>query len=111
MRTLPTLAIASFSNFIWNRACLRNFVAPFVAFTLLALTACSKMTETNRVKVQNGMTVPEVEAILGAPTTNETQSPLGVVNLTVFHYKTDTDDVTIRFINGKVTNVQGDFSK
>ena len=79
--------------------------------TLLLVTSCSQMTEANRTKVQNGMTVPEVEAILGSPTTNESQSPLGVVNLTIFHYKTGTDDVTVRFLNGKVTNVQGDFSK
>jgi hypothetical protein len=79
--------------------------------TLLLVTSCSRMTEENRVKVQNGMTVPEVEDILGSPTTDESQSPLGVVTLTIFHYKTGNDDVTVRFLNGKVTEVLGDFSK
>ncbi len=82
-----------------------------VVVASLFLVSCSRMTEENRQKVQKGMTVPEVEAILGSPTTNETQSPLGVVNLTVFHYKKANDDVMVRFINGKVTAVQGEFSK
>jgi outer membrane biogenesis lipoprotein LolB len=76
---------------------------------LLLLTACSKLTETNLQKVQNGMTTDQVKAILGAPTSVETSSALGIISGTTYTYHTGSSDVKISFLNDKVIATEGEF--
>ena len=75
----------------------------------LLVTACSRLTEANLQKVQNGMTTDEVKAILGDPTSSQTGSALGIVSGTTYVYHTDTSDVKITFVNDKVIATEGDF--
>ena len=37
-----------------------------IVMALLALTGCSKLTEANYAKLKSGMTIEEVEAVLGS---------------------------------------------
>jgi outer membrane protein assembly factor BamE (lipoprotein component of BamABCDE complex) len=75
----------------------------------LLVTACSRLTEANLQKVQNGMTTDEVKAILGDPTSSQTGSALGIVSGTTYVYHTDTSDVKITFVNDKVIATEGEF--
>jgi hypothetical protein len=81
-----------------------------LALAVLSLiTACSRLTEDNLDKIQNGMTTTDVKAILGEPTSSETSSPLGIVTGTSYVYHTSTADVKIVFVNDKVISKEGDF--
>jgi hypothetical protein len=71
--------------------------------------ACSRLTESNLQKIQNGMTTDEVKAILGAPTSSQTGSALGIISGTTYIYHTDTSDVKITFMNDKVIATEGEF--
>ena len=76
---------------------------------VIALAACSKLTEDNLQKVHNGMTTDEVKAILGEPTSSQTSSALGIISGTTYIYHTDKSDVKITFVNDKVITTEGDF--
>jgi outer membrane protein assembly factor BamE (lipoprotein component of BamABCDE complex) len=77
---------------------------------VLALAACSKLTEDNLEKIHNGMTTADVKAILGEPTSSQTGSALGLISGTTYVYHTDKSDVKISFIDDKVVATQGDFN-
>ena len=79
------------------------------ASSILLLTACSRLTEDNLQKVHNGMTTAEVKAILGAPTSSDTGSALGIVSGTTYVYHTNSSDVKITFVNDKVIATEGEF--
>ena len=68
---------------------------------LLLLAACSKVTQENYSKVQEGMTEQEVQAILGSPTESSTKTVLGISGTSSRWVSGDTA-ITIRFVNGKV---------
>ena len=76
---------------------------------VIALVACSKLTESNLEKVQNGMTTDQVKAILGEPTDSQTKSLPILGSSTVYTYHTDTSNVVITFLNDKVVTTEGDF--
>jgi outer membrane protein assembly factor BamE (lipoprotein component of BamABCDE complex) len=76
------------------------------AVTLLA--ACSKLTQDNLQKIHSGMSITDVKAILGEPTSSQQGSFLGQTG-TVFVYHTDKSDVKITFINDKVAATEGSF--
>ena len=76
---------------------------------LLLVTACSRLTEDNLQKIQNGMTTDEVKTILGEPTSSETSTPLGIVTGTSYTYHSNTSDVKIIFVNDKVISKEGEF--
>lgn len=78
---------------------MKRILLSFAAALLLA--ACSKITQENFAKVQDGMTEQEVHALLGAPTES---SSLQVAGLSGTSSKWAGGDATIaiRFINGKV---------
>jgi hypothetical protein len=123
------LLLPSFTSCTWERTCLRNFVAAFLAVTLLSLTACSKLTEDNLQKIHNGMTTDDVKAILGEPTNTQSGNALSLVHQpTAIGYSTDTQsrraldisgaaslyhtstsDVKITFVNDKVVTTEGEF--
>ena len=68
---------------------------------LLLLAACSKVTQENYSKIQEGMTEQEVQAILGSPTESSTKTVLGISGTSSRWVSGDTA-ITIRFVNGKV---------
>jgi len=76
---------------------------------VIALAACSKLTEDNLEKVHNGMSPDEVKAILGEPTSSQTGNALGIISGTTYIYHTDKSDVKITFVNDKVISTEGSF--
>jgi hypothetical protein len=73
-----------------------------LAFTaLLLLAACSKVTQENFAKIQDGMSEQEVTAILGSPTESSSGSILGISG-TASKWAGGDATIAIRFVNGKV---------
>ena len=67
----------------------------------LALLGCSKVTQENFAKVQNGMTEQEVTAILGSPSEYTTREVLGISG-TSSVWRSGDAEINIRFVGGKV---------
>jgi hypothetical protein len=74
---------------------------PLVFAVLLLLAACSKVTQENFAKIQDGMTEQEVAAILGAPSETSSSSLLGISGTSSTWTGGDAV-ITIRFVNSKV---------
>ena len=72
-----------------------------VLIVLLLAAACSKVTQENFGRIQDGMSEQEVAAILGSPTESSSASVLGISG-TSSSWVTSDSVVTIRFVNGKV---------
>ncbi len=70
-------------------------------FALLLLVACSKVTQENFARVQDGMPEQEVIALLGKPTESSSVNILGVSG-TSSRWVAGDAVVTVRFVNGKV---------
>ena len=68
---------------------------------LLLLSACSKVSQENFAKIQNGMTEQEVSAILGSPTESTSRDVLGITG-TASRWVSGDAVITIRFVGGKV---------
>jgi hypothetical protein len=68
---------------------------------LLLLAACSKVSQENFAKIQNGMTEQEVIAILGSPTESTSREVLGITG-TASRWVGGDAEITIRFVGGKV---------
>lgn len=73
----------------------------FFLILALVLAACSKVTEENYRKVEDGMTEDQVVALLGKPTESNSVSVLGVGG-TVSRWVAGDAVITVRFVNGKV---------
>ena len=73
----------------------------FAFAAVLLLAACSKVTQENFAKIQDGMSEQEVMAILGSPTESSSGSILGISG-TSSKWATGDATITIRFVNGKV---------
>ena len=72
------------------------------AFTAaLLLAACSRVTQENFAKIQDGMGEQEVAAILGSPTESSSGSILGISG-TSSKWAGGDATITIHFVNGKV---------
>jgi hypothetical protein len=67
----------------------------------LAIAACSKVTQENYLKVQEGMSEEEVIALLGRPTESNSVNILGVSG-TASRWVGRDAVITVRFVNGKV---------
>ena len=69
--------------------------------SLLLLAACSKVTQENFAKIQDGMSEPEVHALLGPPTTSSSVEILGISGT---HSRWEASDavISVRFVNAKV---------
>jgi outer membrane protein assembly factor BamE (lipoprotein component of BamABCDE complex) len=76
----------------------------------LSLISCggSKLTQENFDKIQTGMTLAQVQAILGEPTESSSVD-VAVFSGTVSKWKQGEVTITIQFVNGKVVAKQ--FSK
>lgn len=79
-----------------------------VSYMSLALLGCggSKINQENYNKIQNEMTIAEVEAILGKSTSSNTDSisipVLGSVSGKEAVWKDEKTTITITFVNDKV---------
>lgn len=71
------------------------------ALGLLVLAACSKVTQENFAKVQEGMSEQEVIALLGSPTESNSVNVLGISG-TSSRWVSGDAEITIRFVNGQV---------
>ncbi|GJM25547.1 MAG: hypothetical protein DHS20C16_19620 [Phycisphaerae bacterium] len=84
---------------------LRKVLTVGLVFGLLAMVGCSKVSQENYDKISTGMTVEEVEGILGS---GETEGGGGVaigdVELSgkVMHWGSDAKGIKVTFANGKV---------
>jgi len=67
---------------------------------LLFLASCSKVTQDNFAKVEDGMSEEAVRAVLGTPTDSSSVSVLGVSG-TVSRWVSRDAVITVRFVNGK----------
>jgi hypothetical protein len=67
----------------------------------LAIAACSKVTQENYLKVQEGMSEEEVIALLGRPSESNSVNILGVSG-TASRWVSGDAVITVRFVNGKV---------
>lgn len=76
----------------------------------LSLISCggSKLTQENFEKIQTGMTLAQVQAILGEPTESSSVD-VAVFSGTVSKWQQGEVTITIQFVNGKVVAKQ--FSK
>lgn len=74
----------------------------WLAFALLVvLAACSKVSEQNFAKIDDGMSEEQVSAILGKPTEAQSVAVLGVSG-TTSRWEGNGAVITVRFVNGKV---------
>ena len=74
----------------------------FIAFAAaMILTACSKITQENFNKVQDGMSEQEVQALLGSPSESSSVQVVGISG-TSSKWVGGGATVTIGFVNGKV---------
>ncbi|HEX2566299.1 MAG TPA: hypothetical protein VHL85_05535 [Burkholderiales bacterium] len=71
------------------------------ACALLMLVACSKVTQENFAKIQEGMPEQEVIGLLGKPTESSSVNLLGVSG-TASRWVSGDAEITVRFVNGKV---------
>lgn len=67
----------------------------------LALAACTKVTQDNYARIQDGMSEQEVHAILGKPAESSSITVLGLSG-TSSRWLSGDAVVTIQFANGKV---------
>jgi len=67
----------------------------------LLLAACSKVTQENFARIQDGMTEQEVTAILGSPAETSSGSMLGISG-TSSRWTGGDAVITVQFVNGKV---------
>jgi outer membrane protein assembly factor BamE (lipoprotein component of BamABCDE complex) len=76
----------------------------------LSLISCGgpKLTQENFEKIQTGMTLAQVQAILGEPT-EASSVDVAIVSGTVSKWKQGDVTISIQFVNGKVVAKQ--FSK
>jgi hypothetical protein len=73
-----------------------------VAFAgVVLLAACSKVTQENFGKIQDGMDAQEVQALLGTPTESSDITVLGL-SATSSKWIADERTITVQFVNGKV---------
>ena len=72
-----------------------------VVAVALMLVACSKITQENFLKIQEGMSEQEVMAILGKPSESNSVNLLGVSG-TASRWAGRDAEITVRFVNGKV---------
>jgi hypothetical protein len=71
-------------------------------FFCMTLIACSKISQTNFDKINTNMTMKEVVAILGEPTSSESINIAGISGTSAV-WKDKNAEIDIQFLNDKVT--------
>jgi outer membrane protein assembly factor BamE (lipoprotein component of BamABCDE complex) len=85
---------------------LRLWIIPVLVFCALCLVACgSRLSQANFDKIQTGMTITQVTAILGEPTESSSVD-VAVFSGTVSKWKAGDVTITVQFVNGKVVAKQ-----
>ena len=74
---------------------------PIAFACVLLLAACSKVTQENFARIQDGMSEQEVAAILGSPTESSSTSVLNMTG-TASRWAGKEAVIVVRFVNGKV---------
>jgi hypothetical protein len=72
-----------------------------ILLVALLIAACSKVTQENFAKVEEGMSEEQVIALLGKPSESNSVNLLGVSG-TVSRWQAGDALITVRFVNGKV---------
>jgi hypothetical protein len=75
--------------------------AALAVIAIVALAACSKVTEDNFAKIRDGMSEQEVIALLGKPSESSSISVLGLSG-TASKWVEGDAAITVQFVNGKV---------
>lgn len=79
------------------------FKSVFYISLFFILGACvSKISQENYEKIQTGMTLEEVKAIIGEPTESKSAGIGGIVSGTSAVWKGDSMTIDIKFLNDKV---------
>ena len=78
---------------------MRNFLLALLAAFLIA--ACSRVTQENFLKIQDGMSEQEVISLLGRPTESNSVNLLGVSG-TASRWTSRDAVIAVRFVNGRV---------
>lgn len=76
-------------------------VRALVLAAAILLAACSKVTQENFSRIQDGMSEKEVRGLLGEPTESSSAAVLGVSG-TSSRWVDGETVITVRFVNGKV---------
>ena len=79
----------------------RAATALLVGGLLLALAGCSRLTQDNFNKIQDGMTYEEVVSILGEPTDSKGVGA-GSLSASSVTWENDSARANIKFLNNKV---------
>jgi hypothetical protein len=79
----------------------------FIMVICMSLVSCSslKISQENFEKIQTGMPLAQVTAILGPPTESSSVD-VAVFSGTVYKWKAGDVTITIQFVNGKVVAKQ-----
>lgn len=95
--------VAHYGNVVSMKLCLRFGMTLLI---MMFLAACgSRINQQNYDKITNDMTEAQVESILGKPT--ETSSGgIGSLSGRSATWKSDTGNISIQFLNGKVLSKQ-----
>ena len=80
---------------------LRVFASRCTFVALVLLAACSKVTQENFAKIQDGMSEQEVQALLGKPGESSNITVLGLSG-TSSRWTADEGTIAVQFVNGKV---------
>ena len=78
---------------------MRTWIAAL--FLTAILSACSRITQENFLKIQDGMSEQEVASLLGSPTESNSMNVLGVSG-TASRWVGKDAVIVVRFVNGKV---------
>ena len=80
---------------------MRNAVRAIVIASLALAAACSKVTQENFLKIQEGMTEQEVIGLLGRPSESNSVNLLGMSG-TSSRWVSGDAVIAVSFVNGKV---------
>jgi SmpA / OmlA family len=80
---------------------IRVVVRKFAFAALLLLASCSRITQDNFNRIQDGMSEQEVQALLGPPTSSSSVQVIGISG-TSSTWEAGDIAITVRFLNGKV---------
>ncbi len=81
------------------KSIIRLLIAACVCFSLLA---CSKITQSNFDKIKPNMTMKEVVAIIGEPTSSDSINIAGISGTSAV-WKDNNAEIDIQFLNDRVT--------
>jgi hypothetical protein len=82
--------------------CNRLIKLLFTASLCVLLIACSKITQENFDKIKNNMSMKEVTAILGEPTSAESITIAGISGTSAV-WKDSNAEIDIQLLNNRVT--------